>query len=321
MYLVLILYGLFASVFTIAKAGLEYAQPLFFVGTRMMLAGVILLAYQSFFHRDSFTFKKCHFWLLFRLAAFNIYLTNVFEFWGLKYLTSFKTCFIYSLSPFLSALLSYFVFSEKMTLKKWIGLSVGFVGLMPIFLNETSTEELAGHLGVFSWAEIAVAMAALSSVYGWILLRQLVKEGNYSPFMANGMSMLIGGGMALAHSFCVEAWDPVPVSDLFSFAECMILLIVISNLICYNLYGSLLKRYSATFMSFAGFVTPFFTAFLGWVYLNESVTWPFYLSAVIVLAGLLLFYQEELQRDYFMIKSSSRTSSESNHELSTLNVE
>src|SRR5438128_985299 len=115
---VLMLYALFASVFTIGKTGLQFAQPFFFVGTRMALAGVILLAYQFFSDRQQFKFKKGHFWQLAFLAIFNIYLTNVFEFWGLKYLTSVKTCMIYSLSPFISALFSYFIFSEKMTPKK-----------------------------------------------------------------------------------------------------------------------------------------------------------------------------------------------------------
>lgn len=317
MYLVLVLYGLFASVFTIAKTGLQYAQPLFFVGSRMMLAGIILLAYQYFSQPEKFKLKKCHFWQIFRLAAFNIYLTNVFEFWGLKYLTSFKTCFIYSLSPFLSALLSYFIFSEKMTGKKWIGLIVGFIGLAPIFLNETTSEELAGHFGLFSWAELAIVMAALCSVYGWILLRQLVKNGDYSPYMANGTSMLLGGGMALIHSLFVETWDPIPVNNALPFLECTILLIVVSNLVCYNLYGTLLKKYSATFMSFAGFVTPLFTAFLGWVYLGEAVTLPFYISTSIVFTGLLIFYQEELQRDYYALRRSSSYS----NELSPVNAE
>lgn len=304
MFLVLLLYGLFASVFTIAKTGLQYTQPFFFVGTRMMLAGVILLAYQYFFHPDGLKVKKSHFWQFFRLAAFNIYLTNVFEFWGLKYLTSFKTCFIYSLSPFLSALFSYFVFSEKMSMRKWLGLVIGFVGLAPILLNETSSEELTGHFAFLSWAEIAVIMAAICSVYGWILLRQLVKDGDYSPYMANGLSMLIGGGMALFHSSLVETWDPVPISNMLPFLECTLLLIVISNLICYNLYGTLLKKFSATFMSFAGFVTPLFTAFLGWIFLGETVTWPFYLSAIIVFCGLTVFYQEELQNELLVIPES-----------------
>ncbi len=298
MFLVILLYALFASVFTIAKTGLEYAQPFFFVGSRMFVAGLLILAYQFCFKRQEFFFKKSDFWKIFGLALFNIYLTNVFEFWGLKYLTSFKTCFIYSLSPFVSAILSYFIFAEKMNLKKLAGLLIGFTGFLPILINHTSTEDQTGHLFFLSWAEMAVMAAAVCAVYGWILLRKLVKEGGYSPFMANGLSMLIGGAMALVHSFIVEDWNPVPVTQMMPFMECAFLLIIISNMICYNLYGYLLKHYSATFISFAGFVTPLFSAIFGWYYLGEVVTLPFYLSAGIVFTGLLIFYQEELKQDY-----------------------
>lgn len=296
MAFVFLLYALFASVFTIAKTGLEYSQPFFLVGSRMMLAGIIMLAYQFTFKREEFFIKKEHFWRIFRLAAFNIYLTNVFEFWGLQYLTSFKTCFIYSLSPFVSALLSYYLFSEKLNGRKWLGLAIGFSGFIPIFLSHTSQEQAGGHFFMFSFAELSVMMAAICGVYGWILLRQLVKENGYSPFMANGLSMLVGGSFALIHSLCVEKWDPIPVTEFWPFAECAIALIIISNLICYNLYGWLLKKYSATFMSFAGFTTPLFTAILGWIYLGEVVTLPFYISAAIVFSGLVIFNKAE-QKD------------------------
>lgn len=294
MYLVFVLYALFASVFTIAKTGLEYSQPLFLVGSRMFAAGILMLGYQYIFHRQEFGFQRKHLWQLFRLALFNIYLTNALEFWGLKYLTSFKTCFIYSLSPFVSALFSYMMLSEKMNLKKWLGLGVGFIGFTPILFSNTSAEETAGQLFFFSWAEIAVICAAVSSVYGWILLKQLVKEGGYSPFMANGLSMLVGGAMALINSAFVETWNPLPVTDFLPFLECAILLMIISNLLAYNLYGYLLRRYSATFMSFAGFTTPLFTALFGWFFLGETVTMPFYLSSAVVFTGLLIFHQEEL---------------------------
>ncbi len=140
--------------------------------------------------------------------------------------------------------------------------------------------------------------AAICSVYGWILLKQLVSEHQLSPLMANGMSMLVGGALALGHSFAVEEWRPFPVTNYAIFFECTILLIIISNLICYNLYGMLLKRYSATFMSFAGFTTPLFSALFGWLLLGEIITWPFYLSFVIVLLGLLIFDQDELKQSY-----------------------
>lgn len=298
MFYILLLYALFASVFTIAKTGLEYTQPFFLIGTRMILAGVVLLAYQKFVQKESFKFNQAIWWRVFQLAAFNIYLTNACELWGLKYLTSFKTCFIYSLCPFISAILSYLMFSEKLTSKKWAGLLIGFAGFMPILMSQTASEEATGELLIFSWAELSVMAGAISSVYGWILLRQLINQDGLTPSSANGWSMLIGGAFALANSWMVETWDPIPVTNMTVYIECTLLLLVISNLVCYNLYGSLLRKYSATFISFAGLTTPLFTALFGWFFLGEIVTWPFYLSFAIVCLGLLLFDQEELKQGY-----------------------
>lgn len=303
MYYIILLYALFASVFTISKTGLEYSQPFFLVGTRMMLAGVILIAYQVIVHKQKFNFDKKT-WIRISLLAFlNIYLTNVLEFWGLKYLTSFKTCFIYSLSPFFSALFCYLLFAEKLSFKKWAGLLIGFAGFIPILMSHTATEEETGYFLIFSWAEIAVMIAAVCSVYGWILLMQLVKDSKLSPLTANGTSMLMGGTFALMQSIAMETWDPIPVSNFSIYLECTILLIIVSNLICYNLYGTLLKRYSATFISFAGLTTPLFTALYGWIFLGEVVTWPFYISFAIVLFGLTIFDQSEL-REGLVVKEN-----------------
>lgn len=295
MFNILLLYALFASVFTIAKTGLTYVDPFFFVGIRMSLAGMILIGYQFFIRKERFTYDRKIWLRLFLLALFNIYFTNIFEFWGLRYLTSSKACFIYSLSPFLSALFSYFLFNENLTSKKWIGLLVGFIGFTPILLYQSLSEEAAGQFLFFSWAELAVMIAAVCSVYGWIVLKQLVNENGLSPLSANGFSMFFGGAFALCHSFFSEEWNPFPIRDYSIFFECTLLLILISNLICYNLYGALLKRYSATFISFAGFTTPLFAAIFGWLFLGEVVTWPFYLSFGIVFLGLFLFDQEEVR--------------------------
>lgn len=294
MMLVILLYALFASVFTISKTGLLYTQPIFFVGTRMFVAGILLVLYQWMIRGETLDLTNGRGWRILRLAFFNIYFTNVLEVWSLKYLTSFKTCFIYSLSPFVSALFSYYIFSENLNYKKWSGLMIGFLGFIPILMHQTSVEWQGGLIMGFSWAEIAMIGAAISSVYGWILLRQTVRDDGLSPLLANGLSMLIGGAAALLHSYCVEDWNPIPVKEFAPFLECALLLILISQFVCYNLYGFLLKRFSATFMSFAGFMTPIFTALFGWFFLGESVTWPFYLSMSIVFVGLLRFYQQEL---------------------------
>lgn len=298
MYLVFVLYALFASVFTICKTALEFTEPFFLIGSRMTVAGILMLAYEYYTKPERFSLRKQDFFRVTKLALFNIYLTNACEFWGLKNLTSFKTCFIYSLSPFLSALFSYILLKEKITQKKWIGLAVGFSGFIPILLTQSSTEELSGQFFFLSWAEISVMCAATCSVYGWILLRQLVNESRMTPMMANGFSMFMGGVLALIHSRATENWNPIPVYSFLPFLECALLLLVISNFAAYNLYGHLLKKYTATFMSFAGLTTPIFTALFGWIFLGEIVTYEFYFSLCVVFAGLLLFHQEELKHGY-----------------------
>lgn len=298
MFLVFLLYALFASVFVICKSTLEYAQPLFLVGSRMLVAGGLLLSYQFFFQRQQFAFLRGNYLRLIALAFFNIYLTNACEIWGLQYLSSAKTCFLYSLSPFFAALLSFALFNEEISSRKWLGLLIGFIGFCPIILYKGSAEELTGSFWIFSLPELAVAIAALSSVYGWILLKQVASNNGLSFSMANGISMLIGGTLALAHSAVAEEWNPLPVTEYLPFLENTALLLIVSNLTAYNLYGYLLKRYTATFISFAGFTTPLFTAVFGWYFFGEQISLPFLLSSAIVFLGLYFFYQQELKDGY-----------------------
>ena len=72
--------------------------------------------------------------------------------------------------------------------------------------------------------------AALCTSYGWILLRVLVKDSEVSPMMANGMSMFVGGLMALVHSFFIDSWNPLPVasSNMGSFIQGILIITLIS---------------------------------------------------------------------------------------------
>ena len=295
MWLVFILYALFASVFTVAKGALDYASPFFLVGSRMMIAGVLMLGYAAIRSSGSLRLSKDSAIRVMLLGFFNIYLTNVLELWGLKYLTSFKTCFIYSLPPFLSALLSYAILKDVLSLRKWMGLLIGFLGLWPILANQSQHELTTGTLWGLSGAEIAVVAAVVCSVLGWILLRQLVHGSNCPPVVANGYSMLFGGVLAIIQSSIVETWDPLPISNYNIWLESTVFLIIVSNIICYNLYGSLLKKFSPTFMAFAGLSTPLFTALFGWIFHGEMIDVWFFVSLAIVFFGLLIFYFEEIK--------------------------
>lgn len=304
MFWVILLYALFASLFGLSKTALQYSEPFFLIGSRFAIAGLILLAHQFIWNRKAFNVKWVHVKPLLLLSLLSIYVTNVAEIWGIKHLVSAKACLIYSLSPFLAPLIAYFVLREVLSIKKWVGLFIGFLGLIPIFMTQTPTEQLSGNLGFLSFAELAVLTSALCSVYGWILLKQLINQYKYTPLLANGITMFIGGSLALLHSyFTGEKWAPIPVSDFAPYIQYTIAMCLISNIICYNLYGYLLKRFTASFMSFAGLLTAPFASLFGWVFLGETITWHFYASMVIFSIGLTIFYQEELKTEKIDLRS------------------
>jgi len=302
MLLAILLFALFASLFGISKDTLNYSEPFFLIGSRMAFAGLLLLSHQYFFNRSAFKIKTSHLKSLFLLGLLNIYITNIAEIWGLQHMVSAKACLIYSLSPFLAAIVAYFILKETLSAKKWLGLTIGFMGLIPIFMTQSSSEQNVDSLSFISLAELALLTAVFCSVYGWTLLKKIINEYNYTPLMANGISMTLGGTLALLHSyFSGEQWNPIPVTTMGPFLQNTLLMCLISNIVCYNLYGYLLKRYSATFISFAGLVTPFFASFFGWYFLNETITWHYFASMAVFACGLTIFYQEELKREKLLV--------------------
>ena len=298
--LLIFTFAIWSSVFSLGKMALEVSPPLFLTAARMLLAGVLILGYIAWSNRSLLKITGKQFISLCVLAIFSIYLTNAFEFWGLKHMTAAKTCFFYSFTPFFSALLSYLHFGEKMNGKKWLGMAIGFAGFIPVLSAQKGSEELISSLAFISWPELAIIGASICSGYGWILLRLLVKNQSMPILMVNGISMLIGGALALIHSLIIDTWAPLPVSNgsLGAFTQGLLIMTFISNILCYNLYGLLLRKFTATFLSFMGLLFPIFASFNSWLFLGEPLSPTIFLSTGIVSIGLWLFYSAELRQGY-----------------------
>lgn len=292
MWAVLLMYALFASVFTIGKLTLQSVDPFFLTGVRMLIAGLIVLIYQLLTNRKQIYLPKKLFFLILCLGFFNVFITNAFEFWGLQYMETAKTSLIYSFSPFFAILLSYLFFKEKMTPKRWIGLLIGVIGFAFIFLSPgTENQRLFGQI---SLPEIAVSISAFTAVVGWIIMKRLITRYNYPFLTANMFSFLIGGIFSLTFSIFAETWQPIPVSSFYPFLFGMLYIAIIHNVICYNIFGWSLKRFSVPFMTFAGFSNPPFTALYGWLFLEEDVTVYFFISLALIITGIYIYSHEEL---------------------------
>lgn len=308
MFLIVFLFSVWSSIFTIGRMTVAHCPPLLLTSSRMILSGLIILAYLLIRRKKPFDLKKSQILPILLVAILSMYLTNALEFWGLKHLSAGKVCFIYSLTPFFAAFFSYIHFKEKMNLRKWIGMIIGFIGIIPSLFIQTGTEKSVGGIGIFSWAEVAIIGATLFSVYGWVLLRLLVKNNSLSPLVVNGLSMLLGGILALFHSLYIESWNPFPVSGehLSGFIQGTLIMTFISNILCYNLYGYLLKKYTATFLSFVGLLSPFFASLSEWLILKQPPSLTILASSGVIIFGLWIVYQEELKQGYINKKADTQ---------------
>jgi len=300
MFLIILLYAILASTFIFAKEALQYAQPCFLIAFRMILAGTILLGYQWVMHRKDFVFKREDYGLFIKVGFFHIFLAFVPEFWALQYVSALKTTIIYSSTPFIAALLAYFLLSERLSSRKFLGIAIGLGGLTPVLMSQLSDHvsgqsgQIVSDIAHVSLAEIVLFFAVASSAYAWFLVKKLMHKG-YNLGTINGVAMFIGGIMSLITASIFEGFS-APVSNWHMFLFWVGLLIITANIVVYNFYGFLLKRYSITFLSFAGFLCPCFGTLYDWLFMGGHVTSSYFISLGLITLGLYIFYRDELSQ-------------------------
>jgi drug/metabolite transporter (DMT)-like permease len=294
MTFLILLQALFATSFPLGKYLLTFASPMFVSGVRLLLSGTILLMYQYFSPIAEIRFKKEHFFTFVQIVILGMYLTYGLRLYALQVLPVWKTSFFYNISPFLTALYAYVLFGEKLSRKQWTGLMIGVVGMIPMFLSSTPEEASYGEIFHVSYYELCLIISVSLHCYSWILIQKLVRNHQYQPAMVNGIAMTCGGLLSLMTSYGLEGI--VSISNPYAFTTGLCATVFIGNILCHNLYAGLLRKYSATFMSFTSFLGPLFAALYGWTFFNEHISWHFYISAVVVFTGLYIFYQDELRK-------------------------
>jgi len=293
MTFIILLQALFATSFPMGKYLLAFASPLFLSGTRMLIAGSILLVYEFWRTSAKFDLKSKDFLTFAQIIFFGMYATYALRLYALKVLPVWKVSFFYNLSPFLTAFYAYLLFSQKLSMKQWIGLIVGFLGMIPILISSSPAEATMGGFFYITQYELFLIISVSLHCYSWILIQKLVRHTHYQTSTVTGISMAAGGFISLVNAFIIEG---VPtVSNPVAFCKGLTVMIFVSNILCHNIYAGLLKKYSATFMSFTSFLSPIFAALYGWAFFEEKISWHFYASIVIVFAGLYIFYQDELK--------------------------
>lgn len=288
-------YAILASTFTLAKVAVQYADPLFIIGVRMVVSAPLMFLVHYIHKKNTFCIAKEDRVKFLLVSIFHIFLPFSAEFWALQYVSSAKAAITYSLTPFIAAVLSYFLLKKKLAFKQVLGLAIGLLGLMPIFFSPDDIPYMAGKLLFVSIPELVLLLAVCSASYAWFIVSDLMKRG-YGISFINGVAMLLGGIFSFMLWWLVFDDKPPITGDFSQFVLWTSLLILVANVLSYNFYGWLLNHISITFMSAIGFLCPIFASIYGIVLLNENLGLSHILALVMVTFGLWLFYREEIEK-------------------------
>lgn len=294
MLLIVLEYAILAATFTIAKQTLSFSPPFFLIMTRLSIAGSLLLLLAYLRGRLSL----CDIWrdrgLFVAAGLFHAFLAFVPEFWALQHLTSAKTSIIYGMTPFVAAILSYFLYAERLTLFQLLGMAIGALGLVPLIVLQADPAGLSA-IWRISLPELVLFGSMASACYAWFIVKKLMNKG-YSIPLINGVAMLVGGFLTLPTVLYAEPHAVAQVSSWPSFAGWLTVLILLSHFVSYNLYSWLLTRYSITFMTFCGFLCPLFSTLFGAQFLGELITWHYIFALLCITLGLTVFTSAERQK-------------------------
>ncbi len=161
--------------FIATKIALEELNPQTIIFLRILFGAIFLLAIAIYTKRDFAISLKNHGWI------FILAVIAVAHLWiqvtGLKYTSATNTGWIVGVTPVFMALLGLIIFQERMTLIKFSGIMISFIGLiLLISKGNVLNIGLISHKGDF----LVLASAFTWSVYS--IVTKKITLG-YSPMM------------------------------------------------------------------------------------------------------------------------------------------
>jgi drug/metabolite transporter (DMT)-like permease len=292
MVLLILFYAIMAGVYTFGKQVLLYAAPLFLTGIRILPAGLCFLGYQYFFNKEHFYIKKEHAPYIFGYSII-IFLMDALRLKALSLIISSNTAFVATLSPFIAAFFSWYFFKERFSNFKIVALFMGVVGVFPLLITNFKTPTADISALIVGYGSILISTVCF--VLAGVLSKTLISKKQCPFFMVVGLGMLGAGTFATVLSLLTETWNPLPIFELWPAVKLISYLFITHSLIAYPLYNYLMQIYPITLVAFAQLTVPFFTAFLSFVFLGETVEPVFFVSLFILTTSLWLFYKQELK--------------------------
>lgn len=293
------------------KGVLPHTTPLFVAAMRLIPAGVIVLMFAAIAKRPQPQGWKPWLWI----GAFAFIDGTLFQGFlatGLVRTTAGLGSVTIDSQPLAVAVLSAWLFQERIGVIGISGLVIGFLGISCIalpaeWLSQFIASPLTSQIdltALFDRGEWLMILAALSMAIGTVLIRFIVRYAD--PVVATAWHMMIGGIPLAIGSLLWESnqWTEIDSSGWLAIAYST----VFGSAISYGLFFYFASQGNLTSLSSLTFLTPVFALLFGSLYLGETLDSLQWFGVSLTFVSIIII----LQRDYIWSKLTGVESVDNN---------
>ena len=255
----LIFIVLWSSAFITTKPIVDYSDPFSALAFRFLLVTFGFFLFSIFRKEKILVSKKNFIESIFSGILFHgVYLGGVF-FSISKGLPTGIAALIVTLNPVLTNALAGPLLKEKVSIKQWIGVTMGFLGAAIVLgFDIGTTLPTIGIIAVF------ISLLAVTSATLW-----QKKLSNNLSLPVNNMYQAIGG--FLFHILIVLFFTEPYINFSSTFIIAMTHQIVLVSFGAFTILMYLIKHHSASKTVSLFFLIPATSALIAWIFLNETL--------------------------------------------------
>lgn len=257
----------------------DVASQMVFAGQRFLLAGIFLIILSVLFRRHTGTITKTKVRQIVVLGLTQTSLQYIFFYLGVAFATGVKASILNATGTFFSVLLAHFIYNnDRLTQRKAIGCTVGFLGVFIVNFNQSLLDFQFSLLGEGSVIFAAFILAA-ASIYG-----KKISQGIDAMVMTAWQLAI--GGLAL---LCVGYLFGGHSGD-FDFASLSLLIyLACLSSAAFALWSVLLKHNPVSMVTIFNFLIPVFGSSLSSIFLGETILeWKNMVALILVCSGIYL---------------------------------
>lgn len=247
---------------------------------------IVMLIYVR--KRNAMQIEKSHYIWAIAMGMLGYYLSSLFDFIGLQYVSAGIERIILFIYPTLAVLINYWIFKVAITKKQWIAIGITYIGIAIAYWGEFS------HLPDTSNFIFGSAMVLLCGItYAFYL----VGTGKLVPKMGSSLYTsiaMLAASVGIFTHYLVTATSSKGLMGSFTYhlpsniLWYIIGLALIATVIPSFLISSGMKRIGSNDLAIVTSIGPVSTLFQANYILKEPLLWQQILGTAFVIAGVVL---------------------------------